>query len=617
MSYADLASQSGKTAVQIVELYLDRCTRSYGVAPCTAAIGTTGTQKCFNTASTCQDRANYLTATKAYRFATNHIPGIQQPGDGPTFPTLLSLSTAPTVLTPGKGLGVRSSLSVNIADHPWTDAGIDPYVGTRGYDADAKGSFWGKFLKRNKFYENRRIDVLTGFLNEDGTYDAANFKRRTYIITKISGPGPKGAVTIEAKDPLRLADGEKAKWPKASLAKLTSDINSSVTSVAITDPELSITDWWNLGQRYIRCEDEIMRATAISGISTTTPTLTVDRGSMPAWYDFSLNVAYAHDADASLQPCHLFDDAPVYDIVYFLLNSVAGIDSAYLPLATWTSNIEDEGFQYLRFNALLVEPVDVKKLLTEISELTVLIWWDERESVVQLKGLRFQTLIGDQINDRNSIIGDSIGVTEDTAALMTQNWLYFDINWPLANMDLLRSYRVVDVRANLDKESPDEYARAAIRQTKTRWLNRADAGVAVEVGFTMLKQYQDVRKAVTWMMDPKDDAWWVGDTVGLATKYVQDQYGDPEPKNLLITQVSEKFSNGGLKLEYVGMELYNFLRVGVISHPDNSGSDPTPAPADYSAATQVEKDHWAYICYDDRGDGNPGFLDSTGPYQLI
>lgn len=638
MSYEELSQEFGKQPVQIVELYLDKCSLSYGVAPCSAAIGSTGDRKCFNTSATCQDRSNYTIGTKVYRFATARIDGIQQPGDGPTFPTLMSVKTAPTILTPGKGLGVRSSLSINIQDHPWTDAGIDPYLPDRNYDPDNRGSFWGKFLSRNRFYENRRIDVLTGFLNPDGSYDAANFKRRTYIITKISGPNSSGTVTIDAKDPLKLADGEKAKWPEASQAVLVSNINNTQTSIALTDPELSVTEWWDAGQRYIRCEEEIMKATAITGSGTTTPTLTVVRGSMPTWYDFSLNVAYAHDINASVQPCWMFEDEPVYNIVYFFLNTVAGINPAYLPLSEWEEEIND-GFQYLRFSTLLTEPVDVKTLLTEITELSVMIWWDERASVVRMRGLRFQQLIGDQINDDSSIVKDSVAITEDVKELTTQSWIYFDVAWPLADMDKLRSYRVVDIRANLEREDPAEYGRSAIRSIRTRWLPRSQLGVASEVGGLIVRQYQDVRKAISFTMDGKDDRYWTGDTIGLATHNIQDDTGETVAKNYLITQVEEMFTNSGVKYKYIALELFAFFRTGVITHPSGIPGDPEPAPPDYSAASEVEKGRWFYICYDPSsefmtqesetllteedivfytdGPQEAEFLDGRGAYQIV
>ncbi len=613
MTYDTLKDQFGKTAVQIVEIYMDRCTRTYGSSPCTAVLGTTGPQKCFNTFNTCQDKANYLSSPKIYRFATTRVDNIQAPGDGPTFPTLLNVDTAPTVLTPGTGLGIRSSLNITIEDHPWTDAGVDPYLSSRGYDPNAKGTFWGKFLTRNKFYQNRRVDVLTGFLDDDGLYQAANFKRRTYIISKISGPTVNGTISLEATDPLRLADGEKAKWPRASTATLTGNITNTDTLIGITDADLSISDWYTAGGRYIRIQDEIMNATSISGSGTPTPVLTVVRAQMPAIYVATKNIGLSHPAGSSVQPCWYFDDK-VYDIVYFLLNVVAGIDSAYLPLADWTTEVEN-GFSYLTFKALLTDPVDVKTLLTEITQLNILIWWHERDSEVKLKPLRFQVLAGDQVNDDDSIIGESVALTEDAKNFTSQLWTYFNISWPLANPDLLWEY-TTDVRANFDRENADQYGKPGIRTVKTRWLHAADSGTVAEIGFTTLRQYQDVRKLLSWTMDAKDDSFWVGDTVGVTTKYIQDQFGDPAPKNYLVTQVNEQFSQAGVRFQYTAMELFYFARTGNITHPSGAGGDPTLAPPNYSLASAEERTSWCYISPDTPTDA-PVFADGTAAYQIV
>lgn len=611
MTYADLAAQPGKTAINIVELRLDVCTRVYGTAPCTAAVGVTGADRCYNTRSTCQDPANYAATTKVYRFASARVDGIQAPGDGPTFPTLLSVSSAPTILTPGNGLGVRSSLSVTIQDHPWTDSGIDPYLSLRAFDPDSRGSFLGRFFARNKYYQNRRIDVLTGYLNDDGTYDPANFKRRTYIITKVSGPGVNGTIQIEGKDPLKLADGEKAQWPAASTALLRNNINALVLSVPITDAQLQISDWWTAGGRYIRVEDEIMLASAITGHGTTTPSLTVTRASMPLWYDFSLNVATTHDAEASVQPCWVLDGM-VYDIVYFLLNTVAGIDAAYLPLAEWAAEI-DNGFQYLNFHTLLTGPMSVKDMLVEITKLNVLLWWDERSTVVRLKGFRFQQTNIADITDANNIIGESVGVSDDTAAITTQAWLFFDVNSPLSNPDLQSTYRITDVRANLEREDAAEFGAAYIKQNRTRWLNRGDAGTATSIGQTMVRQYQDIRKVLTWAMDPKDDRWWTGDTVSVSTKYILDENGEASPRNFLITQVDEAMTDAGVRYRYTAMEQFAFARLGLIT-PTLDGASPFP---DYTPSTPAQRLRYAFVAYDDRGDGQPGFLDGTAAYQIV
>jgi hypothetical protein len=480
----------------------------------------------------------------------------------------------------------------------------------RSFDPDERGSFLARFFTRNRYYTNRTIEVLTGYLNEDDSFDIANFKRRTYIITKVSGPSVNGTVTIEGKDPLKLADGEKAQWPPASTATLNTAVNELATTIVIDDPALQITAWWTAGQRYIRVEDEIMLATAISGSATVAPSLTVTRASMPLWYDFALNVATSHAIGATVQACWKLD-AKVYDIAYFLLNSVAGIDAAYLPLAEWTAEIEN-GFQYLTFHALLISPVAVKDLLVEITKLNTLIWWDERESVVRLKGFRFLQTIAAEVTDADSIIGESIAVADNTAQITTQAWLFYDMNSPISNPDLPSTYRVTDVRANLEREGADEYGAAYISQTRTRWLNRSDTGTAASIGQTMVRQYQDVRKILTWAMDPKDDKWWTGDTVSLSTKYIVDDNGESAPRNYLITQVDEMMTEAGVRYKYTAMEQFSFLRTGVIT-PDTVGMAAFP---DYGAATPLQKLTYAFIAYDDRGDGQPGFLDGTDAYQI-
>ena len=57
--HATEAAKSGRIPVVFVELDMDICTHVYGTSPRTAAIGTTGTAKCYNTYATCQDKPHY------------------------------------------------------------------------------------------------------------------------------------------------------------------------------------------------------------------------------------------------------------------------------------------------------------------------------------------------------------------------------------------------------------------------------------------------------------------------------------------------------------------------------------------------------------------------------
>jgi hypothetical protein len=55
--------------ISFIEIELKKCSRVYGVAPCTASVGTTGTQKCFNTRVTCQDKPNLNEAPVIVRYS--------------------------------------------------------------------------------------------------------------------------------------------------------------------------------------------------------------------------------------------------------------------------------------------------------------------------------------------------------------------------------------------------------------------------------------------------------------------------------------------------------------------------------------------------------------------
>jgi len=64
----------GREPVTVVELKCSRCSLVYGDAPCTAEVGTTGEQKCFNTRATCQDPENYAPEDKFVRFGNPGRP---------------------------------------------------------------------------------------------------------------------------------------------------------------------------------------------------------------------------------------------------------------------------------------------------------------------------------------------------------------------------------------------------------------------------------------------------------------------------------------------------------------------------------------------------------------
>jgi len=599
VAYDTVKAEAGREPVTICEIDLDRCSLAYGVGACTAT-GSSGSE-CYQTLGTCQVTTAFSRSSYTLRFSSTRIDGAQADGDAPTFPTVLNISTAPTALTPARGLGVRSTCSVTLADHTWTDEVTDPYVANRSYDPETQGTFWGRLLARQQYYEGREMRVKTGYLDSASSYDAANFQTRTYFIDSISGPDNSGKVTIKGKDILRFTDKEKAQLPTQSQAVLASDISSSTTSVAITDPNDDIKDSYDAGQAFVRVDDEIMLITNVAGTAGSY-TLTVTRASMPSIYGGNMT-AEEHDSDATVQHCYFYDAQDIDDIVKHLIVDTAGISSAYTDLTAWQTVI-DYGLQSYQFSALITEPTGVKDLLDEITEHTILLWWDERSQTIQMDSLINRSKNGGPYNDDDNNVAGSVNVARNDRIRVSQIWVAYGLRNPVLPMDELKNFEAVKVTADLDKESASQYNQKRVRRITSRWIPTSLGAVASEISNRMLNYYRDTKRVVTVTLDPKDDDIWTGDRVTIQTRQLQDESGATPEIAFRILQAQETISREQVMYKYVmettGAEL---LRLGLIG-PNTLN--------DYSSESTANTNKYAFIS------PNSGtFADGTDAYKIV
>ena len=356
MSYDIVKKDFVKEKFWVIEMDLDSCNLVYGSSPCTAAVGVTGDQKCFNTASTCQDRANYDRGTKTYRYCTKRSP---MPSGLDAIP---SLKAAPSIdgakIDPAGGLGVRGGITMNFIDHPSNDVGIDPYVNERPYIPYETGTYWGKKRARNPYYNNRAIRAFSGYL-VDGVYDPVNFQQRSYVTENMTANRGNGLVT--GKDVLKLADSDRAQYPPKTNGSLTIDIDSVATSITLTPAGIGNTEYDASG--WIRIADEVMSFTRVSD------TLTIVRGQYTT-------IANEHSAGDNVQQCKYLNDT-VANIDYELLTVGASVDPVFIDLAAW-QNESDDNYPYL-LETLLTEPIGVQTLLKELGDNAPhFLYFDER-----------------------------------------------------------------------------------------------------------------------------------------------------------------------------------------------------------------------------------------------
>jgi len=180
MTFEDLKKQAGRKHVDVVEIDMPTCSLTYGNSPCAAALGATGSTKCYNTYRTCQDTANYARTTTTYRFISNTS---EVPQGVNILPCIVSVSQVPTRIDVDS-ISTRATVKVVFSDFPHHDRGVDPYVNDRNFDPSTQGTFWGKFKARHFFFVGRTIRLKHGFINPNGfdTSFDTDFETREYII---------------------------------------------------------------------------------------------------------------------------------------------------------------------------------------------------------------------------------------------------------------------------------------------------------------------------------------------------------------------------------------------------------------------------------------------------
>ena len=612
MTYNLQKAKFAKEPVYLIEIDLTACSLVYGNSPCTAS--GTAANSCFNSFKTCQDLPNFATTTKTYRFSSTRLDGSQGDTDAPTFPVVLDVNTAPTQLTPAKGLGIRSTCTIKMTDFPWTDIGVDPYVASRTYDPREQGTFFGKLLARHPYYSGRVCRVKTGYLADDGTYDASNFITRTYFIESIHGPDKNGNVSMVTKDILSFASNAKAQLPVQSQAELVSDITAVATSFDITDTNDDVKTYYDAGQKYIRIDDETMLMTNLTG-SNPTYTLTVTRAKMPAIYNGTMT-AEEHSAESTVQQCYHFDNQPIDDIVNYLLDDVTGIDASYLDTVGWQS-VMDFGFQAYSFSTLLTEPNGVSDLLEELTEHTILLWYDERGQLVKMDSIINRGKDYGPFNDEVNLIAESINVARSDKERISQVWVAYGHRNPVLPMDELKNFNVVKLAADLDSESVNQYNEKTVRRVLSRWMPLSLGAVSSEIANRLLNYYKVTKKNVTFTFSPKNDAAWTGNLITLQTRQLQDAFGAQPELGFRILQVNEMLGNGDVKYKYVAQSTDQALiRIGLIT-PSLNPEDGVSVFPNYDTASDTLKQRYAFIAADDRGDGSPGFSPDEDPYHII
>lgn len=510
---------SDEKIVQVVEIDLDYCTRTWGSGACLAAFGGGVVRKCYNTFPTC----NYKQAYNKTSLTLKFIEPSYSVKSGDYIPALVSASggSEQEVNIAGfsdraSGLGVRASVKVTILDFTSRDVGIDKYwderiIGTAqtdegGYDPLDRGTFWTKIKARNPNYGGRPMRVIQAHYNTAGAlvYD----KVRHYIITEIDGPSDAGRVVIEGKDILALADDVKALAPHTSQGRLLADIDAVQTTATLSPA--------GIGAGY-STSGRVTIGSEIIYFTRSGDVLTLQRGRLGT-------VAASHTANDTVQEAFHVSLVRADTVIRDLLVNYGNIPSSYINFSEWQAEFDKWG-STMFLSATICKPTGVATLISEINNLGVTVWWDELAQKIRIKLNHPPEETPVTINDRNNIISIKQEDNDTSRTTRVSLWsVQIDPTKDLSKENFLRNYITVYV----DGENVNFYNESTTKTIYTRWLNHgADAAAKIITGRLLLR-YRSAPVTYTVVLDAKDDLK-LTDVVSLQSYVATDITGNALP----------------------------------------------------------------------------------------
>lgn len=517
--YIDGQLLMGRMPFNYVEIDLDFCANTFGIAPCTAT--GTGDAKCYNTFASCQDTANFTNTVKTYRFCSPN--GGRVPVGLDAIPCLKSITLNPAQIDAGKGLGMRATCEIRLQDFPHDDIRIDPYVNDRTYIPINQGTYFGKLKARNPFYNGRAIRIYSGYLNDDGSFSYAKFERRSFVIEGWDGIDPTGITKIVGKDVLKLASDDRAVCPKPSVGKLNLDMTAIATSFTATPSGVG-ADYPSSG--LVRIGGEVMTFTRSGDV------FTVVRGQRNT-------LATTHKALDTVQLCKEYAGQTAQNIAYDLLVNFANVDAAYITKSDW----DTEQLAYLPrlYNTLLTTPTGVSKLLTELTEqIGFFLFWDE-----VAEKIRFQTIRPNSpsetvtaLNNNEHLLADSLRLRDIVADRVNEVWVYYGVLDPTKNLSEDSNYAVIYVASNLADQSDNQNRDIRIKKVLSRWIT--DRAAAIELGSRYLGRFALAPIEADFMLDAKDSNLKLCDFVTVESPQKQGFDGSPLAVLLQIVKRIEK-----------------------------------------------------------------------------
>lgn len=513
-----------------VEIDVQVCQLAYGATngngTCPAVLGTDSDIKCFNTRATCPVLESFDPADVTLRFAidTGYLPSNIE-----CLPSITGVSITPATLSLGEDLGVRGTLNVTLRDHPHPDTGpgFDPYYAERGYDPWKQGSMWGKFRARQPWLRGRAIRLIRGRLGQ--TLD--QMETRHYVIESTEGPRPDGTYTIIAKDPLKLADNDRALAPKPSNGYLVSAIDADDVSATLNPAGIGNLEYPSSG--YV-----CIGGSEVCAFTRSSDVLTLTRAALGT-------TARAHDSEDRVQLVLRYAAQDPADIISDLLQTYANMPSGFVPLSTWQA--ETDAYLQRLYTANITEPTGVNDLITEIIQQAALaVWWDDISQSLKLRVLRNSTTEPERL-DADRYCEGSLSAMDQPNKRVSQALTLFGQRDPTKGLSEDDNYAMGLL--SLDEASEENYGGPAVKKIYARWIPQLGRSIAQRANNLLIGRYRNPprRFGMQLFRDAAPPNLVMGAAYNIAGQMLQDATGAPATTKAVVTRIDP--GDAILKLE--------------------------------------------------------------------
>ena len=600
----------------VLEIKMDKCANVYGVSPCTAAAGVGN--ECYNTYSTCQAKSTYFKTSQIIRFVSRGVlspvgqtnldyvaPGYMVAGyvigpDSPLRPYLLGSVNAPVNLDFEAGLATRSNVSISLADETDNDSDQDPYWATR--PAKAGGTYWARWMARNKNYFGRTAKLRKGF--NASPWDWNLFLDELYIIDNIAIEN-SGQVKITLKDPLKLTDMTTIPLPSSgaiqgdikAIENTGNAVAGGASTIMLATSASALDGYYNGMEVYIYANtgagqrrevasyagatrvatlgavwSVVPDTTSAYQVSALKVTLDAGKGAQYAdpstsgkaeyiringeiirytvktvdvlsWPDASYRAQFGsargdHSLGDSAQLCRAFIDQSISAVITALLTE-SGVVAGYISSSLGTEVVQWYGSTF-NITACLSAPEKSSSLIAEIlKQIGAVMWWSPQTQKVEFKAIMPSVSVYPTFTDEANIMQGSLSIKNLDNLRITQAAINYAQRDATSSLSEPRSFQRMDVIVNLDAQSDNEYGDVRPMLVSSRWFKAANASAMQAVASRNINRLRNAPKLFSLKIDPKDYTQTFGSLVSIKSYKNADVTGKAKAELCIITQMND------------------------------------------------------------------------------